>query len=798
MFWTVVLLAGLLLGWSVPAGAQLTPNVVPKTTATPGRLTDSLLTDDGTTLTYPGAGGLVIGGIQFSIGGPEGSAGSCPTPTAGKDFMCADAATHQLLCSFNGVAYATCGGSGGTVSSVALSLPSQAFTISGSPIISSGTLTAVPHVENVVGNITGSTTINWNNGVTQAATMTGNVTLSFSNPVNGAWYTLRLAQDATGSRTVTWPGGVVWVNSTPPTVNGTAGGVTEVIFHYDGTNYQASTHQFVNHVGGHCSVTVAPGTNVIQAAIDGLPTAGGTVCLGAGTYTQTGGNYITLGNGTSSGFSTRHGIQLIGAVAPVTALNNTYTVSAATTIDCSATTTGDCIKILGVEGWGLRNLKLTGATSGSTANAITITSSRLGTAKDIYINTFKGGVLSNTWTGGAVNPAGNDSIFNTFEGLYITGVTGTGIYFTGDSSHPGGTFAADTDFNIVRNVYQQPAASSTCLRLGFSDNNVFENTTCTGGTVTGINFDYSAGASSGPSANMFMGLEVGSSSIINTGTPSGAGTTPNIIYGFSETNGAVPPNLANLSVVGASRSYVDSVTVRGGVTIPAQAAISGTKCAQFDTSGNLAAGANPCAGLGPAGAIGDVQVKGVGDFAATSNFNYDTTSDTLRAGASTGVGVVSTLDVSGTNTAGGQVYVSGGRGTGNATGGSVKIAVGTTGSSGTTVNDVREIGRWDAAGQHLESTGTAPVVTNTTSNSCGLTAASIVGTDQAGKVTTGGTSATSCTVTFALAWTQEPSCFCTNETTGVLCSAKSTQTTVILTGTLGGASVVSYGCLGRY
>jgi len=94
--------------------------------------------------------------------------------------------------------------------------------------------------------------------------------------------------------------------------------------------------------------------------------------------------------------------------------------------------------------------------------------------------------------------------------------------------------------------------------------------------------------------------------------------------------------------------------------------------------------------------------------------------------------------------------------------------------------------------KHVESRGTTPAV----AGSCG-TSPTIVGTDVAGKVTTGTGSPTSCTITFATAWTNAPACMVTNETTPNLARAVSTTTTVILSGTLVAGDVLAYICFGR-
>lgn len=90
-----------------------------------------------------------------------------------------------------------------------------------------------------------------------------------------------------------------------------------------------------------------------------------------------------------------------------------------------------------------------------------------------------------------------------------------------------------------------------------------------------------------------------------------------------------------------------------------------------------------------------------------------------------------------------------------------------------------------------------PAVTNTTANSCGTSPATIAGNDNAGKVTVGATAGTSCTVTFATAFSNAPSCSVTNETTANLSRATSTTTTVILAGTFAAGDSLAYVCLGR-
>lgn len=71
------------------------------------------------------------------------------------------------------------------------------------------------------GNSGTSKTIDWNDSNDQLLTLTGNVTLTLSNPGDGGRYVLALASGA-GSFTVTWPAAVHWPAATTPTITATA------------------------------------------------------------------------------------------------------------------------------------------------------------------------------------------------------------------------------------------------------------------------------------------------------------------------------------------------------------------------------------------------------------------------------------------------------------------------------------------------------------------------------------------------------------------------------------------------
>lgn len=61
-------------------------------------------------------------------------------------------------------------------------------------------------------------------------TLTANCTFTFPAVGAGKSFSMRLAQDATGSRTVTWPGTVKWAGGTAPTLSTAASAVDALAF----------------------------------------------------------------------------------------------------------------------------------------------------------------------------------------------------------------------------------------------------------------------------------------------------------------------------------------------------------------------------------------------------------------------------------------------------------------------------------------------------------------------------------------------------------------------------------------
>lgn len=81
----------------------------------------------------------------------------------------------------------------------------------------------------VLGNISGATALDLNNGNVFTATVTGNTTLSFTNPAAaGQTSFLTLILTNGGAFTTTFPGSIVWLGGTPPTLE--ASGVNVLRF----------------------------------------------------------------------------------------------------------------------------------------------------------------------------------------------------------------------------------------------------------------------------------------------------------------------------------------------------------------------------------------------------------------------------------------------------------------------------------------------------------------------------------------------------------------------------------------
>lgn len=91
--------------------------------------------------------------------------------------------------------------------------------------------------------LTDGATINWdmNNGSVAKVTLGGARTMAApTNLKDGGTYLLRIIQDGTGSRTITWNSVFKWSGGTAPTLSTGAGAIDIISFTSDGTNLYGS------------------------------------------------------------------------------------------------------------------------------------------------------------------------------------------------------------------------------------------------------------------------------------------------------------------------------------------------------------------------------------------------------------------------------------------------------------------------------------------------------------------------------------------------------------------------------
>ena len=79
-------------------------------------------------------------------------------------------------------------------------------------------------------------TIDWGASNKQEITLSANCIITFTAPHGVANLVLKIVQDATGSRTITWPT-TQWPGGTAPTLSTAANAIDIVSFYCDGTNY---------------------------------------------------------------------------------------------------------------------------------------------------------------------------------------------------------------------------------------------------------------------------------------------------------------------------------------------------------------------------------------------------------------------------------------------------------------------------------------------------------------------------------------------------------------------------------
>lgn len=135
--------------------------------------------------------------------------------------------------SFNGTANITVTAAAGTLTGSSL-----ASGVTSSSLTSFGTGPTLTNASETAQTLTDAATVNWNmnNGGYGKVTLGGNRTMAApTNLREGACYILRVAQDGTGSRTITWNAVFKWPGGVAPTLSTAAGAVDIITFISDGT-----------------------------------------------------------------------------------------------------------------------------------------------------------------------------------------------------------------------------------------------------------------------------------------------------------------------------------------------------------------------------------------------------------------------------------------------------------------------------------------------------------------------------------------------------------------------------------
>lgn len=210
----------------------------------------------GTTGLTPSTGSTGAVTLAGTLAVANGGTGGTTAATARSSLGAAASGANSDITSLSGLTTALSLAQGGTGSTTAAGARTNlglgtAATMTGpsgtivgttdTQSLSNKTLTApvvTDYSESVVtANTTTAYTISLTSGTVQNLTLTGNCTFTFPTATAGKSFLLVLKQDATGSRTVTWPAAVKWPGSTAPTITSTASKADLYAFTADGTNW---------------------------------------------------------------------------------------------------------------------------------------------------------------------------------------------------------------------------------------------------------------------------------------------------------------------------------------------------------------------------------------------------------------------------------------------------------------------------------------------------------------------------------------------------------------------------------
>lgn len=130
--------------------------------------------------------------------------------------------------------------------------------------------------------LTDATTIVWNGSTAKNATVTlaGSRVLSITNPIAGVTYRLIVKQDATGSRTLTFPSNSVWQGA-QQTLSTSANAVDKILLTYSGTSFYCEIQKnFTGDLTTGSVLVYEADETTGTAAINSLGGASGTIVNG--------------------------------------------------------------------------------------------------------------------------------------------------------------------------------------------------------------------------------------------------------------------------------------------------------------------------------------------------------------------------------------------------------------------------------------------------------------------------------------------------------------------------------------
>jgi hypothetical protein len=286
-------------------------------------------------------------------------------------------------------------------------------------------------------------------------------------------------------------------------------------------------------------------TASIQAAINSLPSSGGTIRFTAGTYLIS--SSINLGNGNSAASSTINGIALVGDGLPgLTTLHATgYAVNPTVKIKWSGASAVPMFQINGpLAGWGLKNLYLDGNTT-ATIGIIQYSASA-GDCKNLSITNC---TTAQIWSASYATFAGatlTDSIQNYWRNITVQNPAVSGVY----GIVMDGASNSDSDYNtfVQTTIVMDPSVANYGLYLRAADSVGFINLHIFGASSGGITFDYSF-RDFWPAGCWLQAVD-NTSGWANIGTPGNIGgpVGANVLHSVLEANGATYPSLPNLLV----------------------------------------------------------------------------------------------------------------------------------------------------------------------------------------------------------------------------------------------------------